>query len=133
MDLSAGERDPVKGADWLEARAIHSSLGTAHKYDIVGAALESGDLIDEEDLADHDLAPPADDRSLSATLLADNVETEINRRQELCGDAYPFSFARGRLRWRSPGAWANPTSCVYLSPTVKVTDQATTQPKFSNT
>ena len=73
MDLAAGERDPVKGADWLEAQAIYSSRGFAHKSDIVGAALETGDLIDDEDQADHDMPPIADDRSLAATRLADNI------------------------------------------------------------
>ena len=32
----------------------------------------------------------------------------MQRRQEVCGDAYPFSLARGRLTWRNPGSWRNP-------------------------
>ena len=108
MDLSAGERDPVKGADWLEAQAIYSRRGFAHKSDIVGAALEAGDLIDDEDQADHDMPSIADDRSLAATRLADNIEAEVQRREEVCGDAYPFSLVRGRLTWRNPGTWGNP-------------------------
>ena len=116
MDLSAGERDPVKGADWLEARAIYSWRGFAHKDDIVGAALGTGDLIDAEDQEDHGSASPTHDRSLAAQRLADNTGAEIGRRMELCGELYPFSFSRGRLIWREVGKWADPyIVCLLVS------------------
>lgn len=116
MDLSAGERDPVKAADWLEAQAIYSRRGFAHKDDIVDAALGTGDLIDDEDQEDHGLVAPTHDRSLSAQRLADNTSTEIERRLELCGELYPFSFARGRLVWRERGRWADPyIVCLLVS------------------
>ena len=116
MDLSAGERDPVKGADWLEAQAIYSRRGFAHKDDIVNAALGTGDLIDTEDQEDHGSATPTHDRSLAAQRLADNTGTEIERRLELCGERYPFSFSRGRLIWREAGKWADPyIVCLLVS------------------
>ena len=116
MDLSASERDPVKAADWLEAQAIYSGRGFVHKNDIVGAALGVGDLDEREDQSDHEFGPPPDDRSLAGTRLADNTETEIQRRLGLCGDAYPFDFARGRLRWREPKKWDDPyVICLLLS------------------
>ena len=116
MDLSAGERDPVKGADWLESQAIYSRRGFAHKDDIVDAALGTGDLIDTEDQEDHGLVSSTYDRSLAAQRLADNTSMEIGRRMELCGDLYPFSFSKGRLIWREVGKWADPyIVCLLVS------------------
>ena len=116
MDLSAGERDPVKGADWLEAQTVYSRRGFAHKDDIVDAALGSGDLIEDEDQGDHGLASPTHDRSLAAQRLADNTSMEIERRIELCGELYPFSFSRGRLVWRERDKWADPyIVCLLVS------------------
>ena len=108
MKLSAGERSPIKAADWLEAQVIYYKTQGAHKSDIVNAVMVEGALVDSEDWEDHDLTEPEDDRSGPGTRLADNTAVEIERRQALCGEAYPFSFRNGMLRWLYPEKWADP-------------------------
>ena len=108
MRLSAGERNPVKAADWLEARAVCSGKGHAHTWDIVSATLAEGDIVDTEDWDEHDLEEESDDRSGAGTRLADNTAVEIERRQALCGNAYPFTFRRGSLQWTDHTKWADP-------------------------
>lgn len=111
MELSSGERDCIKAADWLEAQAVYSGIGQAHVNDIVGETVSDGIIIDEEAQQELDLPLDEDNPSLSADRLATDTEAEIRRRRKLCGDAYPFSFEQGRLDWTnraSPGRWADP-------------------------
>ena len=108
MKLSAGERSPVKAADWLEEQVVCSWNGQAHTRDIVGAMLAEGDMVVAEDWDDHDLSEDDEDRSGAGIRLADNTEVEIDRRRDLCGADYPFDFERGLLQWKEPGKWADP-------------------------
>ena len=108
MKLSAGERNPVKAADWLEEQVICSWNGQAHTRDIVGAMLAEGDMVVAEDWDDHDFSEEDEDRSGAGIRLADNTDVEIERRRALCGDAYPFAFERGLLQWKDPEKWADP-------------------------
>ncbi len=108
MRLSAGERSPVKAADWLEQQVVCSGNGQAHTGNIVGATLAEGDLVDAEDWDEHDLSDQDEDRSGAGIRLAENTTVEIERRQTLCSDAYPFVFEKGLLRWKDPEKWADP-------------------------
>ena len=108
MDMSAGERDPVKGADWLEARAVYSVQGVVHKNELASEVLAAGVMDDEQDRADHDIDDIEDDRTGPGVRLTDNTTVEIERRVDLCGDAYPFRFDNGQLRWVKRGTWADP-------------------------
>lgn len=108
MDLTAGERNPVKGADWLEAHAIYSVQSVVHKNELASEVLVIGDMDDEQDRADHEIEDIEDDRTGPGIRLTDNTAVEIERRAELCGDAYPFRFENGQLRWINPGMWADP-------------------------
>ena len=114
MYLSAGERDQVKAADWLEVKAVCSKFGRVHTREVVSTALAEGDMVDaedwnehEEDWNEHGLAEMDGNRSGAAHHLADNMSVEIERRQELCGDSYPFNFEGGELIWKGDN-WADP-------------------------
>ena len=111
MELSSSERDPIKAADWLEARVVCGN-GQAHVNDIVGKMRSDGMISDEEDqqdlAPDLDPDPDPDNHLLSAFRLATSAASEIQRRVQLCGDAYPFTYDQGRLIWTRPDRWADP-------------------------
>ena len=108
MRLSAGERDTVKAADWLEAQVVYSGSGVSSLEQLRSQITLESELDDEEDLEDHDLTDSEDAPSGPSERLASNTANEIQRRIALCGDAYPFDFENGLLMWNRHGEWADP-------------------------
>ena len=108
MRLSAGERDAVKAADWLEAQVVYSRNAASSLEQLRSQVNLEGELDEEEELADHELASFQDAPSGPSERLASDAANEIQRRKALCGDAYPFDFNDGRLLWSEPERWADP-------------------------
>ena len=108
MRLWAGERDPVKGADWLEAQVVYYKGSPASLEHLRSQITLEGDLDDKEDLSDHDLDQSEDVPSGPSERLVSNTAAEIHRRVALCGSAYPFTFNDGLLTWQNPGNLADP-------------------------
>ena len=108
MRLEAAERDAIKAADWLEAQVIYSHGSASSLEQLRSQIALEGNLADDEDRDEHDLAPSGDVPSGPGERLASNTAREIHRRVELCEDSYPFAFRRGRLTWKNPDRLADP-------------------------
>ena len=132
MQLLAGERSPVKAADWLEEQVVRSWNGQAYTRNIVGAMLAEGDMVVAEDGDDHDLSEKDEDRSGAGIRLADNTDVEIDRRRALCGDDYPFAFERGLLKWKVRRSGRILISFVCSLPTAISVNRETIPERFSN-
>ena len=108
MRLSATERDSIKAADWLEAKAVYSHGAATSLEQLRSQVTLEGDLPDDEDREEHDLDLEDDAPSGPSERLAGNTASEIHRRILLCGGSYPFTFESGRLIWNDPERLADP-------------------------
>ena len=115
MRISPSERDASAIADWAEVQVLYSSAPISDeivrtKVDVDGSLLDETERISSEE--DEPELPP----EVATEMQVAEVFREIQRRQKISGDSYPFDVSDGTLRLkRRPKRFLAYIFCLLVS------------------